>query len=106
MQSDDPAMVAQQIGAVDAPLTDAPFSRAIQHAREILVVRNDMVDVYSRLWCHMYGLAPNHTKVVGSDAFAGVMTSCLDAKCRDRGDRVRILHALIGGSAANAELVW
>eukprot|EP00035_Acanthoeca_spectabilis_P028826 m.472255 g.472255 ORF g.472255 m.472255 type:complete len:727 (-) comp32385_c0_seq1:348-2528(-) len=112
LQSDDPAVVAQQIGAVDAPLNDAPFTRALRHARELLVVRNSTVDIYSRLWCvcevyfaHTYGLAPEHTKVVGSDSFAGVITSCLDAKCRDRSDRVRILHALIGGSAANAELV-
>lgn len=112
IQSDDPTVVAQQIGPPDAPLSDAPFARAMQHARELLVVRNDTVDIYSRLWCvcevyfaHTYGLAPNHAKVVGSDAFADVVTSCLDAKCRDLGDRIRILHALIGGSPAHAELV-
>eukprot|EP00035_Acanthoeca_spectabilis_P023759 m.450816 g.450816 ORF g.450816 m.450816 type:complete len:1817 (-) comp20053_c0_seq1:49-5499(-) len=112
IQSDDPAVIAQQIGPADAPLGDAPFARAMKHAREMLIVRNHTVDIYSRLWCvcevyfaHTYGLAPDHTKVVGSDTFAGVITTCLDAKCRDRGDRVRILHALLGGSVADTKLV-
>lgn len=112
IQSNDRSVVAQQLGAPGAPLREAPFVRALRHAREILVVRNSRVDIYTRLWCvcevlfaHEFGLVPGRVKVVGSNAFATSPASCLDAQCGDPRDRVRILHALIGGVAANPERV-
>eukprot|EP00035_Acanthoeca_spectabilis_P029759 m.475377 g.475377 ORF g.475377 m.475377 type:complete len:1000 (+) comp38190_c0_seq1:794-3793(+) len=86
MQSDDPDIIMKQIGPPEAPLTDAPFIRAMQQVHEFLVVRNSSVDVYSRLWCvcevffaHEYGLVPGRAKVAGSSAFSGSITSCLEA---------------------------
>eukprot|EP00035_Acanthoeca_spectabilis_P007749 m.142457 g.142457 ORF g.142457 m.142457 type:complete len:195 (-) comp14069_c1_seq1:53-637(-) len=105
-QSNDPAVVTAQIGAPNAPLRQAPFVRAMEHVKEILVVQNRTVDIYTRLWCvcevyfaHEFKLVPDRTRVAGSDAFAGAETSCLEAKCRNVGDRVRIVHALVGGGS-------
>jgi hypothetical protein len=104
VQSDDPTVIAAQCGAPTAPLDTSPFVRALQEAREFLVVRNTAVDLYTRLWCvcevyfaHKFDLLPNRARITGADAFAGATTRCIDAKCYAMSDQVRILNALTGG---------
>jgi len=49
-QTTDPAKVALQVGTGRDP-RKAPFSRALMSAEKVLIVRNDVVDLYSRIWC-------------------------------------------------------
>jgi Tfp pilus assembly protein PilW len=65
-----------------------------------------------RLWCvcevyfaHEFGHVPRRAKVAGSDAHASAAGGCLEAKCFSDSDRIRILHALLGGSAPDVNMV-
>ena len=51
IRSDDRAVIERQIGPRGAPLEESPFVRALKQASEILVVRNRVRDLYTRLWC-------------------------------------------------------
>jgi len=49
-QTTDPSKIALQVGTGKDP-RNAPFSRALKSAEKVLIVRNDVVDLYSRIWC-------------------------------------------------------
>lgn len=50
LQSTDPELVALQIGAGDDP-SHAPFTKALEQVDKILIVRNQEIDIYGRIWC-------------------------------------------------------
>jgi len=50
IQSTDPSVVALQVGTGDDP-SEAPFTKALCQADKLLVVRNDVCDLYDRIWC-------------------------------------------------------
>lgn len=50
IQSTDPAVIASQVGTGDDPFS-APFSKALSKADKVLVVRNNAVNLYDRIWC-------------------------------------------------------
>jgi len=49
-QTTDQSKIALQVGTGSDP-RKAPFSRALMEAEKVLIVRNDKVDLYSRIWC-------------------------------------------------------
>ncbi|CAE7198192.1 unnamed protein product, partial [Symbiodinium microadriaticum] len=48
IQSDNPLDLSEQLGNDPA---HAPFTEALKRANRYLVVRNDAVDVFARIWC-------------------------------------------------------
>jgi WD40 repeat protein len=88
---------------LEETLEDSPFVQALKSASSFCVVRNSNTDLYSRIWCVcelMYasnsenGLYPNQTYVTGPNVFAGLQTSCLDAKATRQEDKDKILRVL------------
>jgi len=107
VQSDDSAIIARQVGDVNAPLERSPFVRALRAAKQFLVVRNNVTDLYMRLWCVFelhyaiqFQLVPDSVMIAGPDAFREANTGCLDAKCYSNTDRAKILSALLEGDGA------
>lgn len=94
-QSTDPNDIKDQIGK---DLTDAPFERALQRAKEFLVVRNKEVDLYSRAWCayevfraHQLGIK---IAVTGPDSFTQGSVDIMTCTATDKEDEARIKTAI------------
>merc|ERR1712151_1363845 len=47
-QSTDEAFMKSQL---DCDVSAAPFTRALEKASHYLIMRNERVDIYSRIWC-------------------------------------------------------
>jgi len=101
VQSTDPDLVAIQVGVGDDP-SHAPFTRALAQADKILVVRNQQVDIYGRIWCcwemfTAYQLnfmqKPGGIMVVGSPGDADTQQiDIATAEASNLEDKLRILH--------------
>ena len=106
VQSDDEDFIASQIGNADEELRSTPFARALEQANELLVVRNNVIDLYTRLWCvcelffaHEFGFLPHRVRVTGSDVFADAPdTTCINARCTSLSDRNRIIREIVGNN--------
>eukprot|EP00035_Acanthoeca_spectabilis_P011082 m.195157 g.195157 ORF g.195157 m.195157 type:complete len:330 (+) comp15224_c0_seq4:1932-2921(+) len=112
LNQSDAATVSNQIGSSDESLAESPFARALKGASEMVVVRSASVDVYSRAWCvcelyfaHKWKFdTSGQIHVKGPNSHALETTSCLDAQCREKADRMRILHE-IASHASNIDAI-
>lgn len=100
-QCDHQAIVAQ-VGTEAIPLSWSPFVKALEHALTFVVVRNEITDLYTRIWCvceliyaKKLGLVPHKAYVTGPDIFSQMRTSCLDAQSTEPEDKTRILQVLL-----------
>ena len=119
MQSDEPAVIAEQVGAADMPLQDSPFVKALYHASRFLVLRNKSCDLYTRcavrvrmmllfaisdrglcfvvrMWCCcelVFAIKFGKTPLLaGPNSFSGADSSCLDADCWSKDDKNKIMQ--------------
>jgi len=73
IQSTDPSVVGLQVGASNDP-GNAPFTKALAEAQKVLIVRNNVCDIYDRIWCcwELYcASALGHTSRPGALMVAG-----------------------------------
>eukprot|EP00443_Scrippsiella_acuminata_P044682 CAMPEP_0115285424 /NCGR_PEP_ID=MMETSP0270-20121206/61415_1 /TAXON_ID=71861 /ORGANISM="Scrippsiella trochoidea, Strain CCMP3099" /LENGTH=335 /DNA_ID=CAMNT_0002702429 /DNA_START=46 /DNA_END=1054 /DNA_ORIENTATION=+ len=105
----DAAQIAAQI---DVPIDQSPFIRALEQADYFLVVRNGEVDLYTRGWCIAEvicaircGLVPERTLVGGDETFAASTSTCLDFKCYDRRDRLKLMRYILDRSEHDIDRV-
>jgi len=105
IQSTDPDIVALQVGTGDDP-SQAPFTLALKEADQILVVRNQAMDLYERIWCCWelfvaYELnlvhKPGGLIVTGQPYAAGVATlvDITSAQASNAEDKRRILDHIL-----------
>jgi len=99
IQTTDPKIIAMQVGTGTDP-TNAPFTKALAAAEKLLIVRNDAVDLYERIWCcwelfvaHQQGLVhrPGCLMVVGPAAAPGKAVDITRAKASNNDDKQKIL---------------
>jgi hypothetical protein len=94
-QSQNAALIAEQLGG---DLMDAPFDKALRHAKEVLVVRNSQTDNYSRAWC-VYEIFRARQlalkiSITGPDTFAGGNVDIMSCEASDPTDADKIKDAI------------
>ncbi|CAE8709745.1 unnamed protein product, partial [Polarella glacialis] len=94
-QSSNADNIKHQIGK---DLSQAPFEKALQRAKEFLVVRNSECDLYSRAWCayevfraHQLGIKIAAT---GPDSFTKGAVDIMSCSATDKEDEKRIKDAI------------
>mmetsp|Transcript_75399 Transcript_75399/g.172660 ORF Transcript_75399/g.172660 Transcript_75399/m.172660 type:complete len:736 (+) Transcript_75399:35-2242(+) len=96
LKQGDAATVKAQVGA---SVDTAPFLRALRQAKQLLVVRNAIEDIYTRMWCvaelvfasDLGFVEQGRLIVTGPDGFKGSTTGCKDARCSNPEDRKMIV---------------
>jgi len=114
VQSTDPSVVALQVGTGADP-SKAPFTKALCQADKLLVVRNDVCDLYDRIWCcwelyyaYEQGLVhrPGGLMVVGPSLQrdAGAQVDVATAKASNMDDKRKILSHIMTSKERYADM--
>jgi len=105
LQTTDPNIISMQVGTGADP-SSAPFTKALAQAEKLLIVRNDAVDLYDRIWCcwelfvaYEQGLVkrPGCLMVVGPPAAEGLPVDITMAKASNEEDKCKILLHVLSG---------
>lgn len=105
VQTTDPNIISMQVGTGADP-SNAPFTRALAQAEKLLIVRNDAVDLYDRIWCcwelfvaYEQGLVhrPGCLMVAGPAAAPGKPVDIAGAKASNHEDKRKILVHVLSG---------
>lgn len=80
----------------------SPFVLALRATKQLVVVRNSVTDLYTRIRCvcellyaKKLGLVPRHTFVTGPNNVSSSRTSCLEAQASNMDDKAQILKLLL-----------
>eukprot|EP00440_Ansanella_granifera_P032848 gb/GFBE01035637.1/.p1 GENE.gb/GFBE01035637.1/~~gb/GFBE01035637.1/.p1 ORF type:complete len:571 (+),score=114.47 gb/GFBE01035637.1/:1-1713(+) len=99
-QTTDPALISRQLGGDPR---QAPFTRALSRADYFLVVRNDQVDIYERIWCiwELYlaftqgFLTSDKLIITGPNTFrSNARVNIENARSSDENDKLQIMEAI------------